>query len=1188
MTPHRAIPPRKLLWRLALAIVAVHLIAILLANTVFGQRQWIQDNLHTAAKTAGALVALIVAGYFYSLHRRKEGPFTHLALAAAFASMGILDGLQALNDVGNVFVWLHVTSIFAGGFFFALVWLPSAWQNHLKGRWLLGVIIGSFVFGAGSMLFPEWIPPMIQGETFTTNAVILSSLGGLLLLAASVRLGKAYRKSQATDDLLFFLFAVVVGTSALAFSSSVRWDLAWWSWHFLRISAYGLALGFLVRSDLTAREAVRKNRQEIDHLLESMDRRVAYRTQELSVREAQSRTIIDAAPNGMIIMNREGSIVRLNRAAADLFGFGREELLGQPIGRVLPNADPCLETAAADPGSFHGLNGMAQDGTPVPLELALSPIDTPEGTLLLASMIDLKERKRAEEQMMLVSNRLLLATKAGRIGVWDYDVVNNKLVWDERMYELYGITPARFSGAYEAWEQGLHPDDRAHEPERLQRALRGEEVFDTEFRVVWPDDGSIHFIKANGTVLRDSKGAALRMIGTNWDITEQRRAEEELQAARDQAEAANQAKSEFLANMSHEIRTPMNGIIGMADLLRSTPLAREQGEYVDLISRSADALLTVINDILDFSKIEAGKLALDPQEFDLRDAIGDTLHTLAYRAQGKGLELAYQVQPEVPDRIIGDAGRLRQVLINLIGNAIKFTGRGEVVIDVALESIAHEQASLHFTVKDTGIGIASDKLQSIFESFTQAESSTTRTYGGTGLGLAISRKLIHLMKGRIWVESQLGTGSTFHFTILAGLGSGNERSVRDRSALQTLDGLPVLVVDDNATNRRILEEVLLSWDMQPVSANSGPEAMKLLRAAHGNGAPFRLVLLDVLMPGMDGPEFTNRIATELGADRPEIIYLSSSGTPLSEILGGGRADAFHRVLIKPVKPSSLLDSITWLFGSASRREIPSAPTTPAIRSVRPMTVLLAEDGRINQMVAIKILEDRGHQVVLAEDGQSAVELASSQAFDAILMDVQMPRLDGFAATDFIRRAEQRTGRHVPIIAMTANALIGDREKCLDAGMDDYVAKPVRARELCDVLERFGASIPPPSAETAAASGPEATLVFNSRKFRESLKEPALMRELIDLFPAESGAALEKARQAVQALDAEALHHAAHSLKGMVGVYEAKRAWEAAAKLDGLTRKTPLREAEAKAALAESERQIRLLLAALTEFRLTLG
>ncbi|NNM28384.1 MAG: response regulator, partial [Akkermansiaceae bacterium] len=839
-------------------------------------------------------------------------------------------------------------------------------------------------------------------------------------------------------------------------------------------------------------------------------------------------------------------------------------------------------------GAGRDLSGRRKDGTKIPLEIGLNPVETAEGQHVLASIIDLTERKRAEEELKLSANRLMLAAKAGGIGVWDYDILNNILVWDDDMYRLYGITPQRFSGAYEAWEEGLHPDDLEGEREKLQRAIRGEEEFDTEFRVVWPDDGSVHFIKANATVLRDESGDALRMIGVNWDNTERRRKEDELREAKRAAEAAAEAKSEFLANMSHEIRTPMNGIMGMTELLLGTELEREQREYLGLISNSAESLLTVINDILDFSKIEAGKLQLDRHEFDLRDSVGDTLQTLGVRAAEKGLELAYHVQADVPDCLIGDLGRLRQVLVNLVGNALKFTEKGEVVVDIRIETRTRDDVSLHFLVTDTGIGISPEKRQDIFESFTQAEGSTTRIHGGTGLGLTISRKLVELMQGRLWVESEPGTGSTFHFTVLLGVGSTEHSQFR--SAPETLSELPVLVVDDNATNRKFLDEMARSWELAPQSAAGGAEALDMLAAADESGKPFQLVLLDMMMPGMDGLEVARRIKDRFGESSPRILVLSSAG----RALGPGQLSGLGigRSLNKPVKASDLLDAIARLFGTSTRDRIGAEPVVAARpEGVRSMKVLLAEDGRVNQVVATKLLEERGHTVMVANDGQAAVDIHGREPLDAILMDVQMPRLDGYAATRAIREMELKTGAHVPIIAMTANAMKGDREKCLEAGMDDYVAKPVRSTELFSVLEKFaagdgdhpGGSDNEPHAEPpSGAAGGDNAGVFDPEHFRDEMPNPDIMRELIDLFPEDTGATLAEARRAAADQDAEALHTAAHSLKGTLGNYFAPKAYQAATALDTLARAGDL--SHAARALESCEQAVEELHSALRDFR----
>ncbi len=672
------------------------------------------------------------------------------------------------------------------------------------------------------------------------------------------------------------------------------------------------------------------------------------------------------------------------------------------------------------------------------------------------------------------------------------------------------------------------------------------------------------------------------------DIAVRDKTAEELRIARDAAEQAVRTKSEFLANMSHEIRTPMNGIMGMTELLLGTSLKKDQRDYLNLINQSAESLLTVINDILDFSKIEAGKLSLDFHEFNLRDSLGDTLQTLGFRAVEKGLELAYQVQPDVPDCLIGDLGRVRQVIVNLVSNAIKFTAEGEVVVDVQLDSLTHDQVSLHVLVKDTGIGVSPEKQKSIFESFTQAEGSTTRNYGGTGLGLTISQRLVELMKGRIWVESKPGEGSIFHFTLLLELGS-EERESR-RATLETLYALPVLVVDDNETNRKILEETLRNWDMSPLTAASGPAALERLAVARKSDKPVKLVLLDMMMPEMCGLEVARRISEDFGQDAPGILVLTSAGQSVSP--EEATQYGISRTLTKPVKQSDLLDAISRMFGSSTRDEEHDLKTSDNLPRVeRPMKVLLAEDGRVNQMVAIKLLEKRGHSVVLAEDGQIAVELHARQRFDAILMDMQMPRMDGYSATKAIRKREMESGEHIPIIAMTANAMKGDREKCIEAGMDDYVAKPVRSEELYSVLEKYasaGDDEPASAAKSELGShASEPALendidIFDGKRFEAQMGDRDLMIELIDLFPDETDSFLENARHAVATSDSAALHSAAHSLKGTIGTYCATKAHLAAKTLDDLARSGDL--SQAAEALTNCENEVDRLQTALLAFR----
>ena len=636
------------------------------------------------------------------------------------------------------------------------------------------------------------------------------------------------------------------------------------------------------------------------------------------------------------------------------------------------------------------------------------------------------------------------------IGIFETDVQGRCVYTNPKWQEITGLTAEQALG--DGWARAIHPDDQNDMFAEWIRATRSEREFDQEFRLQTPP-GQVRWVHSRTRRLQDSSGQFSGYVGTTEDITERHTREAELRAAKERAEAAARAKSEFLANMSHEIRTPMNGVIGMTGLLLDTPLQQEQREYAETIRTSADCLLTIINDILDFSKIESGKLSFEHLDFDLREMVEGTLELMAGKAQASGLELTGDIPTYVPTLLRGDPSRLRQILTNLVGNAVKFTERGEVVVHVGLDSQTETEVEVRFEVKDTGIGIKPDTQLRLFQAFSQADGSTTRKYGGTGLGLAISKQLVELMRGRIGVQSEPGQGSTFWFTVrLEKQLAGSGLSIIPQGPLA---GRRVLVVDDNNTNRQILRHQLRSWNLRPDGASSGREALKLLRTAAVSGTSYDLVLLDMQMPEMDGLSVAQAIQADITLQGIHCVILTSMGhRPDSAELAAAGVAAY---LVKPVRQARLLDCLESVLNQVhaltpTLSSSGTASDTPEASEVGELRILLAEDNSTNQKLALAQLRKLNFHADAVANGLEVLAAVTRKPYDVILMDCQMPELDGYEATREIRRREQdgepRAGlARIHIIALTANAMQGDRETCLAAGMDDYLSKPIRLGEL---------------------------------------------------------------------------------------------------------------------------------------------
>ncbi len=861
--------------------------------------------------------------------------------------------------------------------------------------------------------------------------------------------------------------------------------------------------------------------------------------EQLQNERALFRTIIDMIPDAVYVKDTEGRKTLANPKEVQFAGKQAEdEIIGKTDTNLYPEQTAKRGISEDQFVLQSGKSILDAEGTLVDMNgkihsllVSKVPLRDVHGKItgLVGVSHDITARKKAEDDLKQISTRLLLATRAGGVGVWEYDIVNNKLMWDDQMFVLYGIDKNDFDGAYEAWKAGLHPEDAERGEIEIQMAIQGEKEFDTEFRVVWPD-GSIHNIKALATVQYNDSGKPASMIGTNWDITGQKNAELTLLIAKQESDGANKAKSEFLANMSHEIRTPLNGVIGFTDLLLRTPLDKVQQQYAKNANTSGHSLLGIINDILDFSKIEAGKMELDRIKADIIELSELTSDIVKYHAAQKNIELLLNIDQDVPRYAIIDPTRLKQILVNLLSNAVKFTESGEVELKVTFNRTDENSGEFSFLVRDTGIGINVEQQKLLFKAFSQADSSTTRKYGGTGLGLIISNMLAEKMGSKIEVVSEPGKGSCFFFTIKTEFETG------DKPDLGTLKFLKrLLVIDDNDNNRMILEHTCRNWGLEFAGVENGYSAIKLIEGSE----PFDVIIVDYQMPDVNGLDTIRMIREQLklGPEKQPIILLHSSSDDI-EIYEECKKLGVIFNLTKPVKSTELFHYLKNIhnqpmLNQENERTLINNPVnlTNATKSY----IIVAEDVIINMILVTTLIKQMIPNVVIyeAKNGREAYEMAVSKKPDLIIMDIQMPEMSGIEATVAIRNSEIGKEKRIPIVALTAGAVKGEKERCLEAGMDDFLTKPLDHYRLQKILGKHLPGVfmkPNDIVETIIE--PKDNIHFNRILLMESIdNNPDIFVEIIEIVKLQFAKDFKTLNRAICEKNLPEIKTIAHSIKG---------------------------------------------------------